>query len=379
MIQRILSTLGVLAFVALLPLISLAQVGYVSPRSGGSSSVTANSITTAQSCIDAGASDTYACNLPVAPAYTNGEFCAAFQPNTANTGASSINFNSVGALAIKKIGLTITTDTATNDIRADAWVYGCSDGTNFQCLAGCDGNAPSLALAHTWAQDQIFGGQAYLVTGYSLYVSSSNLAGLTNGNFVTPDVPIMMTSTTSNSWHFSEQNDWFVGFDFNNGPCGTSACTDPAFIIHSAVQDTTQYHAWAAWGRAGGSIKTLTESAATSAVRIPVAALTGTGGSVRYTIKAADATDVQVREGEIKFAVVNKAGTETCTISAATELLDGSVLAASTGTLTYGITCDTTPANAVDIQFNAVSSLTQTSLTAQYFVTLVGPGEPARQ
>ena len=216
-----------------------------------------------------------------------------------------------------------------------------------------------------------------VVVGSNFALSSAGLGYLYGLTSLTPDAPAWNTATTSESLHFFQLGD--NGFDFNNGACGTSACTDPGLIIHSAAQDTTQYNHQAAWGQAGGALKTLTESAATSVVRIPVAALEGTGGKLTYRVKAADATDVQIREGEIKFAVVNKAGTETCTLSGASEAADGSVVAASVGTLTYGITCDTTPANAVDIQFNAVSSLTQTTLNIQYFITLTGVGQPARQ
>jgi len=150
-------------------------------------------------------------------------------------------------------------------------------------------------------------------------------------------------------------------------------------VIHSAAQDTTQYNHQSVWGQAGGSIKTLTAAAATALVRIPVAQGSGTGGSLRYTVRADDGTDFQIREGEIKFAVVNKAGTETCTVSAASEAADGSVAAVSAGTLTYAITCASNAADTVDLMLNAVSSLVETTLNATYRVTLVGPGQPARQ
>jgi len=178
-------------------------------------------------------------------------------------------------------------------------------------------------------------------------------------------------------------------FDFNNGACGTSACTDPALVIHSAVADATQYNHLAAWGKAGGAIKTLTESAATSAVQIPIANLAGAFGEFCYTVKAANATDSQIRGSCIKYTVTAKAGTETCSLipqsalvsdASITETEDGSGSGAiTTGTLTYAITCSTSPSNAVDIQINAVSSLTQTTLNVTYTLNHVGPGQPARQ
>jgi hypothetical protein len=337
---------------------------------GGSSTVTAGGISTATTCVDAGANDTYTCNLPTAPTYTDG-FWAAFKANTANTGTASINFNSVGALTIVRKTTTISTALVTGDIRAGQWVEGFYDGTNFQCVT-CDGSVAYYNTANAWTGTQT------ISAGIGLNMSSAgNIGRFVPLTTLTPDAAAYETGALSNSFRFHEQGD--SSFDFNNGACGTSACTDPGLIVSSAVQDTTQYNHMSAWGFAGASIKALTAGAATSVIQIPVASGAGTGGSLRYSIFASDATDHQLREGEIKFAVVNKAGTETCTISGASELLDGSVLASSSGTLTYAITCSTSPSNAVDIQFNAVSSLTETTLNAYYKVNLIGPGQPARQ
>ncbi len=56
---------------------------------------------------------------------------------------------------------------------------------------------------------------------------------------LTPDAPGLLTGTVSRSWHVYEEAD--DGFDLNNGPCGTSACTDPTLIIHSANQATDEW------------------------------------------------------------------------------------------------------------------------------------------
>ena len=93
---------------------------------------------------------------------------------------------------------------------------------------------------------------------------------------------------------------------------------------------------------------------------------------MEYTVQASDATDHQARSGRIQWAVVNKAGTETCTVSGASEAADSSTVAVSAGTLTYAITADTTPTNGCNIQFNAVSSLTQTVLNIAYRITANG-------
>lgn len=95
---------------------------------------------------DAGSTDTYAATLSPAPAaYVTGEHYR-FMANTVNTGAATINFNSLGAKTIKKAIGGITTDLDTNDIRAGQWVDVVYDGTNMQMqstLGNAPGGAPS--------------------------------------------------------------------------------------------------------------------------------------------------------------------------------------------------------------------------------------------
>jgi hypothetical protein len=83
------------------------------------------------SCADAGATDSYACSLsPSIGSYTN--VFAWFKANTANTGAASLNLNSIGAATIKK---QKDQDLADNDIKAGQWVLVQYDGANWQMLS----------------------------------------------------------------------------------------------------------------------------------------------------------------------------------------------------------------------------------------------------
>lgn len=91
---------------------------------------------------DAGSTDTYAATLSPAPAAYEEGVRYRFKANTANTGACTINFNSLGAKAIKKAAGGITTDLDTNDIRAGQWVDLVYDGTNMQ-MQSLLGNAPA--------------------------------------------------------------------------------------------------------------------------------------------------------------------------------------------------------------------------------------------
>lgn len=78
---------------------------------------------------DAEASDAYAITLSPAPtAYTAGQSYS-FKANTANTGASSLNVNGLGAKTLKK---NHDVDTATGDIEAGSIVEVVYDGTVFQ-------------------------------------------------------------------------------------------------------------------------------------------------------------------------------------------------------------------------------------------------------
>jgi hypothetical protein len=85
---------------------------------------------------DSQASDTYVVTLsPVPTVYTNG-MVVNFKANTLNTGAATLNVNSLGAITIKKFGTT--NDLATGDILANQIISVIYDGTNFQLLSAVD-------------------------------------------------------------------------------------------------------------------------------------------------------------------------------------------------------------------------------------------------
>ena len=78
---------------------------------------------------DAEASDTYVVTLDPVPAAYFAGMVVNFKANTANTGACTINVNSLGAKSIKKLH---DQDPADNDIEAGQFVTLIYDGTNFQ-------------------------------------------------------------------------------------------------------------------------------------------------------------------------------------------------------------------------------------------------------
>jgi hypothetical protein len=81
---------------------------------------------------DAGATDAYAVTVAPAPAaYVTG-LTVVFKANTANTGAATLNVNSLGAKTIKKFK---DQDLGDNNIKAGGWHLLVYDGTNFQLLS----------------------------------------------------------------------------------------------------------------------------------------------------------------------------------------------------------------------------------------------------
>lgn len=273
----------------------------------------------------------------------------------------------------------------------------CDDGDSSKCIQ-VQASGISTSTTRTYVFPDVAGSTILTNNGTNTMTTSSNFAFSTGGTGVngavrfgpgdgtdgiirfssvsTPDVVFVGTNALSNSVIVAEQVDQST--DQQNGSCGSSACTHPEITIMSATAASpqTQYNSQAYWGNAGRAIKTLTESSATSAFQVSIASGAGTGGIVDFTVFASDATDQQTLTGVLQFSGVNKAGTETCP----TPTLTGTALnAVSSGTLTCSYAADTTPTNACNIQFNCVSSLTQTTLDVYYRVNLVGPGQVTPQ
>lgn len=117
----------------------------------------------------------------------------------------------------------------------------------------------------------------------------------------------------------------------------------------------------------GANSKTLTESTPTSFVRVDVSAGSFVGGTIYYTIYANDGSNYQARSGSINFSIVNEsADTETPGLGT---VINESI-AASAGTLTVAFTTDDSPTDGINIQANAVSSLSQTTLQIKYRVVI---------
>jgi hypothetical protein len=140
-------------------------------------------------CADAGANDTYACSLsPVPSAYVTGARYR-FKANTANTGAATINLNSLGAKTIKKVAGGITTDLADNDIRVGQVVELSYDGTNMQMqstlgnAAGGDVVGPSSATDNAIARFDTTTGKLVQNSPVTVADTTGALTGPTNATW----------------------------------------------------------------------------------------------------------------------------------------------------------------------------------------------------
>jgi hypothetical protein len=131
---------------------------------------------------------------------------------------------------------------------------------------------------------------------------------------------------------------------------------------------TTNWRVGSTGDVTGGSVKTLTESSATAYVALNVPNSDGCAGKIVYTVFAKDAANTQQVSGELFFsAVANSTGT----VTAATLSDQHNLNPVSSGTLTNTMT-QTTAANTLTLNANAVSSLTQTTLEIRYRVESQG-------
>lgn len=141
-------------------------------------------------CLDAGANDTYTCNLsPAVTTYVTGTRYR-FKANTANTGTASINFNSVGALTIVKLQGAITTVLADNDIRVGQWVECVYDGTNCQMTSQLgNGAAGSGTIASTSSVLKGDGaGAAIAATAGTDYITPTGTETMSGKTLTTPKI-----------------------------------------------------------------------------------------------------------------------------------------------------------------------------------------------
>lgn len=159
-------------------------------------------------CADAGANDTYACTIsPAITAYATGAHYF-FKANTVNTGAATINFNSLGAKTIKKYTSTGGADLADADIRAGAIVEVIYDGTNMQLVnqlgnssSGSGGGVQRVAFASQPTCDSSI--TNVLIKYTDVYFPVSDHCNGTSYQSYYGDLPVTRPSTSGWTVHNS--------------------------------------------------------------------------------------------------------------------------------------------------------------------------------
>lgn len=213
-------------------------------------------------------------------------------------------------------------------------------------------------------------------------VGDSNDAYVGYNQAQTPDSIEHSPQANSNCIQIFETTD--RAYDFQNTIAGTGAATNPCLAVHDKDQNTTDYQTIHVAGLSGKYTVTLTESSATTVLTIPVADNGSVSGTLHGKVFASDGTNHQARSMMLRYVVVNEGNAETCTIgtvagaaacgSSCSETTDGNLAAITSGTLTYAWAC-TAGSNAVTLTLNAVSSLTQTTLSFEGQNFHVGAGE----
>ena len=178
---------------------------------------------------------------------------------------------------------------------------------------------------------------------------------------------LFASAATTNDFNFDSGNDG-VDFKIADGAITITGTTAANGTVTQKTDGTNTDNVLTTAGIQGARTKTLTEATNTSFVQIAVASGSFVGGHVEYTVHADDGTDFQARTGEINFSIVNKSGTETAVFGTALNEAFAESAGASTLVLTFA--ADTTPTNAVNLQANATSSLTQSTLAIKYRVVI---------
>jgi len=132
---------------------------------------------------DAEASDTYVITLSPVPAALYTGMTVTFKANTANTGACTLNVNSLGAKSIKKLH---DQDPATGDIESGQMVTVVYDGTNFQMQS-------QIATSGLISSDSIWDAAGDIVygtgadTASKLAIGAANLKLFVNAGATAPE------------------------------------------------------------------------------------------------------------------------------------------------------------------------------------------------
>lgn len=191
---------------------------------------------------DAGSTDAYAITLSPAPsAYANGQIFA-FKANTINTGACTLNVNSLGAKTIKK---QYNVDLADGDIKANQLVSVIYDGTNFQMLSPVS-NAASGTMGIVVARSSNFttASTSFVdITGFTHALSANkkyrfSITGVI-GNEGGTSTAIMQAVIPTGA--YLSTISWMSGDVSNNTTISQLRSTSPIILAQCAPSNSSLY------------------------------------------------------------------------------------------------------------------------------------------
>lgn len=169
---------------------------------GTAAPATASNISGAFACVDGGSANAYACSLlPAIGAYSAGTVYW-FRAGAANTGPSTVNLNSLGAVAIKKFS---SQDLSANDIRAGQWVMIVYDGSNMQMMSQT-GSSPAGSASSIRSRELFLGGY----NNWGLGWAPGGAAIQTTGGWSAGDLTFVAFNHNSaaNAWEFRWDANW---------------------------------------------------------------------------------------------------------------------------------------------------------------------------
>jgi len=198
-----------------------------------------------------------------------------------------------------------------------------------------------------------------------VYTSSSTAAGSSELTYSSRALLFGTTASGTDSFNFGGSSD---GFDLN-------------FSTGQFKWKTNSTHWPEIWSDNKfreahfSNLTTLTESSATSFGRVTISASEYATGEILVGVQANDGTDFQALSTRFQFNAVRKGATTTINIETPVQ----PACACSTGTLTVTITAIDSGSGNIDFKANAVSSLTQTALQAQFFINKIFRGTAVTQ
>lgn len=152
----------------------------------------------------------------------------------------------------------------------------------------------------------------------------------------------------------------------------TKNFTPTQHYLQEEIEHVSDNISLSSTGRIISGSKILTDGSAVGIFEVAIPSNTSAGGTVSFSVKVFDGTDLQNETGFFSFNGVNKAGTVTSDINRIRSDLDGADTRIITGGMLNLTLSTTNGAGKITINLNANTSLTPTSFIVNYTIMLNG-------